>query len=194
VTAQEQLVADVKAAIRDSGTRQVWVAERLGISAKHLSQMLGGKAVMNIDWAEQILRLCGMRLALTVEGALPEPLRSSIECVLLDHCEELYGEDVDANLAELAFVYKQLTGWGALEEIRNDVAAGQAWPSLATGGPVETTPEHAAAHDRFAAVFKDAATWEEAPARRTEQDGGIPNDALTRADWDAATCKPGEAP
>lgn len=26
----------------------------------------------------------------------------------------------------------------------------------------------------------------EPPTRRTEQDGGIPNDAITRADWEAA--------
>lgn len=41
--------------------------------------------------------------------------RASIECVLLDHVDELDDDKgkVDANLAELAYVYKRLTGFDA---------------------------------------------------------------------------------
>jgi hypothetical protein len=32
-----------------------------------MSQMLTGRATLTLDWAEQILRLCGMRLVIGVE-------------------------------------------------------------------------------------------------------------------------------
>jgi len=48
--------------------------------------------------------------------------RASIECVLLDHAAELSGDKADANLAELAYCYKQATGWDAIAE----AAAGEA--------------------------------------------------------------------
>lgn len=72
------------------------------------------------------------------QGTIPEALSSSIECVLFDHHKELEGDEVDANLAELAHVYRQLTGYDALEEIAHDEA-------------------HAALEERF----KDASTWTE---------------------------------
>lgn len=42
---------------------------------------------------------------------LDDELKAAIECVLLDHADQLSGEDVDANLSELAYVYEQLTSW-----------------------------------------------------------------------------------
>lgn len=95
--------------------------------------------------------------------AVPEDLKVAVELVLLDHHGELEGEEVDANLAELATVYQQLTGWDALEEIaEGEKAFGLAdLPSLATGGPVVTTPDHEAAHAALEERFKDAATWTE---------------------------------
>lgn len=47
-------------------------------------------------------------------------LRASIECVLLDHAGELDGELVDANLAELAHVYQELTGFNVAHELEKD--------------------------------------------------------------------------
>jgi hypothetical protein len=49
-------------------------------------------------------------------------LRASIECVLFDHADELNDDagTVDANLAELAFVYHRLTGWTPVHEETTD--------------------------------------------------------------------------
>ena len=47
------------------------------------------------------------------KGYLPKPLRQAIEVLLLNHQHELSGEDVDADLSELAYVYKAVTGWTA---------------------------------------------------------------------------------
>ncbi len=46
--------------------------------------------------------------------------RGTIECVLLDHVDKLDDRKgrVDANLAELAYVYRELTGWDAKTEAR----------------------------------------------------------------------------
>jgi hypothetical protein len=50
------------------------------------------------------------------DGVLQESLHAAIECVLLDHEDQLGGEDVDANLSELAYCYRQLTGWTVADE------------------------------------------------------------------------------
>ena len=47
-----------------------------------------------------------------------QALRTAIECVLLDHADELSGENVDPNLGELAYVYEQLTGWTVERELK----------------------------------------------------------------------------
>jgi hypothetical protein len=49
-----------------------------------------------------------------------EELKAAIECVLLDHADQLSGENVDANLSELAYVYEQLTGWTVERELGAD--------------------------------------------------------------------------
>jgi hypothetical protein len=51
-----------------------------------------------------------------VLDTVADGLAAAIECVLLDHVDELAGEQVDANLAELAFVYERLTGFNATKE------------------------------------------------------------------------------
>jgi hypothetical protein len=51
-----------------------------------------------------------------VLDVVADGLATSIECVLLDHVDELAGAQVDANLAELAFVYGRLTGFNAGKE------------------------------------------------------------------------------
>lgn len=48
------------------------------------------------------------------------PLVEAIECVLLDHQDQLSGDEVDANLSELAYVYEQLTGWTVADNAEQD--------------------------------------------------------------------------
>lgn len=56
----------VRVAVRESGLKQKWIADRLHVPEKHLSQLLTGRVVMTPEWAERILALCGMELVVTV--------------------------------------------------------------------------------------------------------------------------------
>ena len=53
------------------------------------------------------------------------PLGAAIECVLLDHKDELGGENVDANLAELAYCYRWKTGWTVEQETATETLGGE---------------------------------------------------------------------
>jgi transcriptional regulator with XRE-family HTH domain len=66
--AEDALRALVRGAIQGAGLKQKFIAERLGVSEKHLSQMLTGRAVLTLDWAERILALAGKRLVIDVEA------------------------------------------------------------------------------------------------------------------------------
>ena len=44
----------LRAAVRDSGRKQVWIAQQLGVSTKHLSQMLTGRKELSLGWAQRI--------------------------------------------------------------------------------------------------------------------------------------------
>lgn len=57
----------IRALIKDSGLKQNWIAARLNVSQKHLSQMLLGHAVMTLDWAQLIANACGYQVTVTVE-------------------------------------------------------------------------------------------------------------------------------
>lgn len=50
------------------------------------------------------------RILAALDAMDNDPLYTAIEVVLLDHEDELGGENVDANLAELAYCYQQRTG------------------------------------------------------------------------------------
>jgi plasmid maintenance system antidote protein VapI len=65
--AQGLLREQVRAAVRDSGLKQKWIADRLHVSEKHLSQLLTGRVDMTLEWAERILALCGMELVISVQ-------------------------------------------------------------------------------------------------------------------------------
>lgn len=52
----------VREALETSGRSQASIARELEVSTKHLNQMLMGRAVLSLEWAERILRACGMRL------------------------------------------------------------------------------------------------------------------------------------
>lgn len=64
MTAMQQLRLHVASALAITGTSQAETARQLGLSNKHLNQMITGRAVLTIDWAERILAVCGMRLVI----------------------------------------------------------------------------------------------------------------------------------
>lgn len=68
---QDSLRGQVKAALEASRISQAEVARTLGLSTKHMSQMLTGKATLTLGWAEKILALCGQRLEIRAVAAIP---------------------------------------------------------------------------------------------------------------------------
>lgn len=65
--AETILRAHVRAALRNAGLSQAEAARTLGLSAKHMCQMLTGRAPLSLAWAERILALCGMRPVITLQ-------------------------------------------------------------------------------------------------------------------------------
>lgn len=66
MSARESLRVQVRNALLDAGISQAEVARQLGVSTKHLCQMLTGRAALSLDWAEKILALSGQRLEIRV--------------------------------------------------------------------------------------------------------------------------------
>lgn len=69
---QDSLRAQVRSALDGAGLSQAEAARRLGISTKHMSQMLTGRAVLTLMWAEKILALCGQRLEIRAVSGIPK--------------------------------------------------------------------------------------------------------------------------
>lgn len=65
--AQEQLRMQVRTLLEASGVSQAEAARRLGLSTKHMSQMLTGRSGLSLERAEEILGLCGMALVISVQ-------------------------------------------------------------------------------------------------------------------------------
>jgi plasmid maintenance system antidote protein VapI len=63
----------VASALALSNISQAQAARDLGLSNKHLNQMITGRAVLTLDWAERILALCGMRLVIGIALTDKEP-------------------------------------------------------------------------------------------------------------------------
>lgn len=68
---QDSLRAQVKAALDAASLSQAEASRRLGLSTKHMNQMLTGKATLTLGWAEKILALCGQRLEIRAVSAIP---------------------------------------------------------------------------------------------------------------------------
>lgn|GEM_PF-5699852 len=68
VPAEIRLLNAVRNAVDDSGIRQVHLARTVGLTTKHLSAMLTGRAPLSISWADQILTVCGRTLDIRVSG------------------------------------------------------------------------------------------------------------------------------
>lgn len=64
--AEASLREQVRAALAATGVRQAAVARALGLSTKHVSQMLTGRAPLTLVQAERILGVCGMRVEVAV--------------------------------------------------------------------------------------------------------------------------------
>lgn len=67
MTAEDALRRQVRAALTTAGISQADAARRVGLSAKHVSQMLTGRTTLTLPWAERLLALCGMRLVVGLE-------------------------------------------------------------------------------------------------------------------------------
>jgi DNA-binding transcriptional regulator YdaS (Cro superfamily) len=63
-TAEKDLRAQVAAALALRGISQAEAARRLGLSNKHLNQMITGRAPLSLHWAERLLALTGMRIVI----------------------------------------------------------------------------------------------------------------------------------
>lgn len=61
-----QLRESLQQCIVDAGRAQITVAADLGISQKHLSQILTGKVNLTLDWADRIARACGYQVVALV--------------------------------------------------------------------------------------------------------------------------------
>jgi transcriptional regulator with XRE-family HTH domain len=66
------LRAQVRDAMDDAGISQADAARALGASHKHVNQMLTGRAVLTLDWAERLAGLCGMTVVTTL-ARQPQP-------------------------------------------------------------------------------------------------------------------------
>ncbi|MGV9588220.1 helix-turn-helix transcriptional regulator [Streptomyces tendae] len=69
--ADDRLRALVRQALTEARISQAEVARQLGVSTKHLSHMLTGRAHLTLTWAEGILGLCGMNLQLAIQPDQP---------------------------------------------------------------------------------------------------------------------------
>lgn len=66
---EHDLRVQVKAALATARISQAEAARQLDLSTKHMSHMLTGRATLTLDWADRILTLCGMTLAV---AAIPD--------------------------------------------------------------------------------------------------------------------------
>lgn len=65
-SAESALRTQVRAALAAAGISQAFAAHTLGLSTKHMCHMLTGRAPLTLDWAEQIVALCDMRIEVLV--------------------------------------------------------------------------------------------------------------------------------
>ena len=61
---QSALRTEVRSCLDGAGINQAAAARELGVSPKHLSQMLAGKATLTLEWAQNLLSLTGRELVI----------------------------------------------------------------------------------------------------------------------------------
>ncbi|MEU0991097.1 helix-turn-helix transcriptional regulator [Streptomyces sp. NPDC005953] len=64
---QESLRAQVRAALHTAGISQAEASRQLGLTTKHMNQMLTGRTTLTLAWAERILDLCDMRIVIGIQ-------------------------------------------------------------------------------------------------------------------------------
>lgn len=69
---EKAMRGEVRDAITLAGYTQVSVAEKLGLSQKHLSAMLTGKVTMSVLWAGRIMDLCKRELLISSRRKDPD--------------------------------------------------------------------------------------------------------------------------
>lgn len=57
----------IRAALAEQDMTQAELAQRMGITQKHMSNLLNGKTALSFDFAERCLAALGRRLVTTVE-------------------------------------------------------------------------------------------------------------------------------
>lgn len=91
---ERDLRAQVKAALTTARISQAEAARQLDLSTKHMSQMLTGRATLTLDWADRILTLCGMTLAVVAAPAAnqsrPTQPRIALDDLTSDALDALY--------------------------------------------------------------------------------------------------------
>jgi DNA-binding transcriptional regulator YdaS (Cro superfamily) len=65
MSAEDVLRQLVNDALRTADMSQAEACRRLGVSTKHLNQMLKGRAPLSLAWAERILAATGRELRIT---------------------------------------------------------------------------------------------------------------------------------
>lgn len=65
MNAEDELRTLVKDALRAAEMSQAEACRRLGVSTKHLNQMLKGRVPLSLAWAERILATTGRDLRIT---------------------------------------------------------------------------------------------------------------------------------
>lgn len=71
MNSDDDLRTQTRAALIEAGISQAAAARTLGLSAKHMCQMLTGRAHLTLAHAERILALCGMRPVIAVRPMDP---------------------------------------------------------------------------------------------------------------------------
>ena|GEM_PF-4460504 len=72
MSAADELRAQTRAALTTAGISQASAARTLGLSEKHMSQMLTGRATLTLTHAEQIVALCGAQLVIAIHLNTPK--------------------------------------------------------------------------------------------------------------------------
>lgn len=93
-TSTAALRAQTKDALKAAGISQAAAARQLGLSTKHMSHMLTGRAALTLNWADRILALCDASLVLvaTRNQATPPGPRIALDDLTSDQLDALYDE------------------------------------------------------------------------------------------------------
>lgn len=68
---EARLLVEIRAALEESTYTQKWLAEQVGVTQKHISQLLNGRTSLNIGIAEAMLAALGMVATVDVREAQP---------------------------------------------------------------------------------------------------------------------------